>query len=50
MKAQGASPGAAAPDPAPKGRNLAGDVDSMGESRSVPPFQGGVHRGRIPRA
>jgi hypothetical protein len=29
---------------------MAGDADSMGESRSVPPFQGGVHWGRIPRA
>ena len=44
MKAQGASPGAAAPYPALKGRYIAGDADSMAGSRSVPPFQGGVHR------
>ena len=40
LKAQGASPGAAAPYPALKGRNLAGDADCMGESRSVPALTG----------
>ena len=47
MKAQGASPGwgRRPAHPALKGRNLAGDADSMGESHSVPPFQGGAHRG-----